>query len=217
MRGRGGDQVSATLISAIVPTIEGREDLLDMTLARLREVAANDFGSADYLEVIVPHDYPTIGGAWNAGVAEADGGYLMLGADDILLEPGALTAAMLAARAEVWPSPRITNPDGTLLECGHMGDGRLILSDVPDGTQCLSSPFPFMSRATWDLIGPCLPIHFYADDYLSWRALDVAGLDVQVCRGYAMHHLGGELGRVALLARAAADRAEFMSATGGWR
>ena len=197
------------LLSLIVPTIDGREYLLEQTIGRLAEVTKADFPDDD-VELIVVENHPTIGEAWNAGMEDAIGRYVWLGADDALMAPEALAYGADAAGARAWPSPRITNPDGTLHSCGTLGGG-MLMDECETGTRCYASPFPLFLRSEWTNIGPCLPIHYYADDYLGWRATS-AGFPVMVIRGYEIQHLEGKVGRAAVTARAMADRRAFLEA-----
>lgn len=197
------------LLSLIVPTIPGREYLLEQTIDGLRKAVAADFPDED-VQVIVPENYATIGEAWNAGMEDAEGEYAWLGADDAVVAPGALEAARAAAEQGFWPSPRITNPDGTLHSCGTLGQGAL-LGECATGTRCHASPFPFFAVKHWDAIGPCLPIHYYADDYLGWRA-ESALIEPVVVREYEIRHLEGKVGRYAMVRRAMDDKAAFLEA-----
>jgi hypothetical protein len=52
-----------------------------------------------------------------------------------------------------------------------------------------------MTREAWERVGPSLPIHYHADDYLAYRARFVAGLDVNTVHGYKFTHLDGQVGR----------------------
>ena len=196
--------MSVPTVSVVVPTIAGREDLLDRTVEGFRATAHGE------AELIVVRGRPNIGSAWNDGAGRASGAYLMLAADDVVMSPGWLDAAINAAEDGVWPSPRILNRDGSLHSCGTMGAG-LLLGDAPDGAVCGTSPFPFIVRSDWERVGPCLPVHYYGDDYLAWRARSV-GFEVRVCRGYELTHLEGTVGRRPMIARAQADCRAYLDA-----
>lgn len=197
------------MIAVVIPTIRGREALLERTVASYRAHTDHD------IEVIVVRDRPTIGQAWDDGATAAlDTGarYLHLSADDVDPCHGWDDAAITASERGHWPSPRITNPDGSLHSCGSMGGG-MLLPDCADGTPCGTSPFPFLRLADWRHVAPCLPIHYYADDYLAFRAR-LAGFEVVVARDYALTHHEGTVGRQRAVARAAQDRAAFLAAVG---
>ena len=197
------------LVTFIIPTIAGREDLFDQTLERIAKVADSDLPNAK-AQVVVPENYPTIGEAWNAGMEDAEGTYVWLGADDALLAPGSIRAAIHFADERKWPSPRITNPNGSLHSCGTLGQGTH-LDECATRTRCYSSPFPFFARTYWNMIGPCIPVHYYADDYLAWRA-SAFGMSAVVVREYEIQHLEGMVGRADVAARAFQDKDRMLEA-----
>lgn len=173
-------------ISVVIPTIRGRNKLLQQTIAAYQRTG--DF------ELIVVRGRKTIGDAWNAGAEVAHGDFLHFSADDVEPQPGWAEAAMDAVERNIYPAPRITKLDWSLEACGSLGAG-MLLGEVADGTVCNNSAFPFMRMEDWRLIGPAPDIHYYADDYLSWRARQYAGLEIRVVRDYCLHHLEGSVGR----------------------
>lgn len=192
-------------IAVVIPTIAGREPLLERTVAAYRE------NSTHTIEIIVVRDRPTIGQAWDDGAAAAvatGARYFQLSADDVLPSVGWDTSAITVVERGFYPSPRIVNEDGSLHSCGSMGGG-MLMPDCADGTPCGTSPFPFMRTDDWQHIGPCLHIGYYADDYLSFRAR-LAGLEPVVARGYELTHLEGTVGRQRTVARAAHDRDAYL-------
>jgi glycosyltransferase involved in cell wall biosynthesis len=194
------------VISVVIPTIHGREDLLATTLEAFKPFD---------VELIVVRNEDTCGKAWNAGAEQATGDYLMLGADDLIPENGEWSQiATSAADAGVYPAPWIVKPDGSTLCAGTLGQG-LYLSPTRDGIHAYNSPIPFMRRETWDEIGPSLPIHYHADDFLAYKANFWADLKVQVLLGYKFIHLDGQVGRARNVALGEAHRwvyAEAVSA-----
>lgn len=198
------------MIAVVIPTIAGREALLERTVRAYRE------NTDDELAVIVIRDRPTIGRAWNDGaqaaVDQTDAHYLHLSADDVEPHPGWDRAAMDAVDRGVYPSPRILNLDGSLHSCGTMGAG-MHLPECADGTPCASSPFPFMRTDDWVAVGPSIDAQYYSDDYLGWSARRV-GMEVEVVRGFALTHLEGTVGRARGVQRAMRDRAAFLAAVG---
>lgn len=184
--------MTMTRISVVVPTIAGREDLLAATKAAYK---ANTSREVEWIEA---KGYPTCGQAWNAGAASATGDYLHLSADDVEPHPGWDDAAVEAADQDFYPAPRLLTPAGAVHSCGSMGAG-LLLPDCPDWTPCVSSSFPFMRIERWTP-DCCLPIHYYADDWLAHLAR-VAGLKPVVRTGYCLTHLEGTVGRGANVAR----------------
>lgn len=194
-----------TTVSVVIPTIRGREDVYGLTVEAFRATAP-----AGALELITVRDRPVLGAAWTDGAAAATGDYVMLAADDVLPQDGWMDAAIQAADDGVYPSPRITNPDGRLHSCGTMGGG-MLLPECATGTPCGSSPFPFLRREVWTQVGPALPIHYYGDDYLAARARMV-GLSVEVVRGYHLVHLEGTVGRQPHIERSRRDCQAYLAA-----
>jgi Glycosyl transferase family 2 len=169
------------MISVVVPTIPGREDHL------ARVIAAYEATTPD-LQLIVEHDHPTCAHAWNAGAARATGDYLHFGADDLVPAAGWWEPAVEAVDLGLMPAPRIVNADGGLDYCGEHG------RELTDWRMVQMSVVPFFTAAQWRLIGPCLPIHYYSDNYLSWRAAQ-AGHPTVVRRGYQFTHWWAQAGR----------------------
>lgn len=193
-------------VSAVIPTIKGREALLEQTVQSLAATA-----NGTPVELIVVQDSPTIGEAWNEGVENSTGTHLWLGADDVTFAPGWLEAVDDARERGIYPVPRIIRPDGSVQACGTLGQGGVIEAEVEDGFPCGASQFPVMHRAYWDAIGPALSTHYYSDDYLGFRA-KVAGLRVELVRGYTLTHHEGTVGRGRMVARAMQDRNAFLKA-----
>lgn len=191
-------------ISVVVPTLTGREGLLDQA-----KRAYSEHSPGHSIEWVVVRNRRTCGEGWAEGVRHATGDWLHLAADDILPHPGWADAAIEAAEQGFYPSPRLLTPQGGVEACGSMGSG-LLLDDCPDWTPCVSSPFAFIRR---DLLPPdvILPIHYSCDDHLSHLAR-CAGLRVVVRRPYCFTHLEGLIGRDEVVARVHADRAEFLAA-----
>lgn len=179
------------MISIVIPTVAGREKLLEGTLDAFRAVAEHD---AQEVEFVIVRNRQTCGEGWNEGAEQADGQYLLLGGDDLVPWPGALEAAVFAAEDQVYPAPWIVRPDGSTECCGTLGQG-LYLEPGRDGIPCYNGAIPFMLRNMWDVIGPSLPIHYHADDYLAYRARFRAGLSVETCQAYKFTHLDGRVGK----------------------
>lgn len=195
------------MIAVVIPTLDGREELYEQTVAAYRATAD--------VRIITVRNRPTIGQAWQDGAQAAyeaqAGDYLHLSADDVIPHEGWSAEVVAETTAfGIYPSPRILNADGSLHSCGTMGGG-MLLPECADGTPCGTSPFPFMRIDMWEHIGPCLPIGYYADDYLAWRARD-AGLRVEVVRSYCLTHLEGTVGRARSVSRAMQDRAAYLAA-----
>lgn len=195
-------------VSIVIPTIKGREDLFDTTLAAYKKTKPKTVE----FEFIKPTGYSTIGEAWQVGALKASGQFTHLTADDISPQDGWLDAAINATNRNEWPCPRILNADGSLHSCGTLGGG-MLLGECGD-IECASSPFPFYRTERFVQLGPIPPIHYYADDYLGWKARR-AGLIPTVCRDYLLVHQEGIGGRDAVVRRAAADRQIFLDLIAG--
>jgi hypothetical protein len=193
------------MISVVLPTIRGREDLFDRT------VAAFELTTDEELQFVVVRDRPTCGDAWNEGATLASGEHLMLATDDMEPHDGWAEAAIHAAENGVYPAPWIKRLDGTTECCGTLGGGLLLTADARDGLPVCNSPIPFMLRNHWRQLGPTIPAHCYSDDYLGYRAR-LAGLKVEVRREYLFTHLDGQVGHQPLVARAMADRQLYAEA-----
>lgn len=197
------------LVSIILPTIAGREDLLAVT----RDAYSQTIDAE--AEIIVVRERPTIGEAWNAGADQAEGEFLLLGADDLVPFPDAVAAGIDAAKDGIYPSPWITNPDGSTVVRGSLGGGMLLADTTPEGTICNSSPIPLLRHDHWAKAGPSIPAHYYADDYLGWAARAKAELEVRLVGAYRFAHLEGTVGRPAVQARAMADRDLYLATVSG--
>lgn len=187
-------------IGCVIPTIPGREIVLERTLAAYETTTPTGYE----LDLVIPEGYETVGEAWNAGAAELDTEYLHFGIDDAEPHAGWLEAALASPGL---PCARIVWPSGELECCGSMGCGGW-LPECPDETPCRSTGIPFVSRVAWEDVGVFAPIHFYVDDDWYWRA-ELRGYTPVVCRGYAFtHHY---IRHQATIDRAGADRAVFLS------
>lgn len=174
------------MISVVIPTVSGRERLLKQAQESFRKTADVEF--------IVVRNQETCGKAWNLGVEQASGDYLCLAGDDFLAEPGWAEAAIEASEADIYPAPWIKRTDGETESCGTLGQG-LYLKPADDGIPVYNASVPFMRRDLWGVIGPSIETHYYADDYLSYKARFHAGLSVEVCQSYSFIHLDGQPGK----------------------
>jgi len=189
-------------ISVVIPTIRGREELCERTVGAFRATV-----DPDELQIITVRERNCIGTAWNDGADFAEGEYIMLAADDVLPYPGWADAARQAADSSVYPAPLIDNMDGSVLATGSMGGG-WIMTDCADCAPVVSSQFPFFRSYVWKELGPCLDIHYFADDYLAARARAL-GMVVQYRAGYRLRHMTGTVGRDSMLQRSMTDRLTF--------
>lgn len=193
------------VITVVIPTVAGRE----VDFARC--VAAYRQRSVHELRIVTLHDMPTCGEAWNAGAEQANGDYLHFTADDLEPHRGWDVAAVAAADAGELPAPRIVRPDGRLDYCGVHG------RELPDGMRVSMSVIPFMTMAQWQAIGPVLPVHYFSDNWISWRGR-LAGFPTVVRRAFAFTHHWATAGRGAGMTyeqRMAHDRKIFDAAVAG--
>lgn len=190
-------------VTVVIPTLIGREEVYERTLAAYKE---------QDVKVLVVTGAPTCGAGWAAGFQEALGAdHILLGSDDAVPSPGAVEAGVRAADEGIYPSPRVVLADGNLESCGSLGGGGCHLGECPDGTPAYMSSYPIATRETWEKIGPPIPIHYYVDDYLGYRARH-AELRCEVVRDYAFTHYDEQHGRARVIAQAMEDREKFVKA-----
>lgn len=170
------------LISVVVPTIQGRED----HYARCVDAYASR--STVDIEIITENDHPAVGPAWNAGAERATGDILHFTADDLEPHQGWDVAAIEAIERGKLPAPRIINQYGHLDSCGFHG------IEMEDWAPVRMSVVPFLPRAVWEQIKPVLPIHYFTDDWISYRARKI-GWPPVVRRDFAFTHHWATHGR----------------------
>lgn len=193
-------------LSIVIPTITGKEASLQRTKAAYIDAKPQGW---EY-EFIVVKNAGNAGKGWNRGADQASGDYLHFTADDILPHPGWLETAYEASEDGEYPAPRIVFEDGTLQGCGGL-HGSYIQEEIPDGTAVQNSQLPFFRAELWEEMGPGLPIHYWADDYLSERAVR-AGLTVVFRKDYAFTHMDGHVRDPEMLAEAQEHQAAFWRA-----
>lgn len=190
------------MISIVIPTIAGREEHFERCLAAYKTNTTSDF------EIIVERDHPAVGPAWNAGAERAAGDYLHFTADDLEPHPGWDVPALEAIERGLLPAPRVVNQYGRLDSCGLHG------VEMEDWAVVPMSVVPVMSREQWAAIGPVLPIHYFTDNWISWRGAK-AGWPTVVRRGFAFTHHWAQHGRGAGMTydeRMTHDRQVFLDA-----
>ena len=174
------------LLSVIVPTVDGRETWLQKCLASYFATAPDD------TQIIVIHNRATCGIAWNEGIAQAEGAYIHLTADDIEAHEGWWKAAISATDLGWLPAPRVLHSDGSLQSCGDA-------DETDTGVECEIARIPFASREMFGCIGPMWERMYYGDNWFSHRGRK-CGWPSRVVRDYLFtHHLAGE-GRIDTLA-----------------
>ena len=189
-------------IGIIIPTIQGREEMLDQVLQAYEATCPAGYE----FDVTIPEGYPSVGEAWNAGAQDVTGDYLHFGVDDAEPHEGWAESAVELAETGVLPSARLVTPDGHLEGCGSLGRG-WHLPECPTGTPCRTTGIPFIPLDAWETIGEFLPIHYAVEDDWYWRAT-LHGHYIAACRGYSFtHHRLEEPG---VISRADTDVRRFL-------
>jgi len=157
------------VISIIIPTVDGREAHYE------RCVNAYENRTEDEFEIITIRNRTTCGIAWQDGAELAKGLYIHFTADD--LEPCLEwdTPAREVADAGYLPAPTIFTRDTGIEER---------IGITPDG---FFTRIPFCTREQWEKIGPMIPIHYFTDNYFSWRGQQ-AGIETVLAPTYAFKH-----------------------------
>ncbi len=187
------------MIQVIIPTIKGREATCERCVAVYKDQGA---------EVLLVKGAQTCGEGWIRGLESAIGDVIMLGLDDFLPHDGAVEAGVEAAERGIYPAPRILKTNGTLESCGTLG-GAQHFGECPTGTMSYMSSVPIATKEAWEEIGEPLPIHYYVDDGLGYRARK-AGISCEVVREYAFTHLEERHGTHRVVNRAMADRQRML-------
>lgn len=192
------------MISVVIPTIVGRED----HLARCKDAYRFRTKSEHALELIVVHDRPTVGIAWNVGAKHVRGEYLHFTNDDCEPMEGWDVAALRTVADGAIPAPGlIVRTDGTVDR--QLADGQVVTAEAAD-----IDTIPFCSREQFDRIGPFLDTHYFGDSFFSWRARKV-GIPILGCEGYRFVHHWASVGRGAgmdPMERMRVDEAAFNAA-----
>lgn len=185
------------MISIVIPTISGREDHLE------RCVASYENNTKSEYELIIIENRPTCGIAWNDGASLANGKYIHLSADDLEPSPNWDRYAIEAVDRDFIPHPQVFRVDGSLDD--RYGPNTL------DWQEVYMSTIPFMTMNMWSSVGPSLDLHYYTDDWISWKA-SMVGYKCVVRKGYRFIHHIAQHGRGAgmpEIERLNYDRAEF--------
>ena len=170
-------QLSLPMVSVIVPTVPGREDHLERCVTAYAALAMGNYA----LDLIIESDHPAVGIAWQAGADRARGEFLHLTNDDIEPRPGWHAPAIEAVERGHLPAPQVYGPEGdpqALPAWGTLG---------VDWAPVAMTTLPFCSRAQWEAIGPVARLHYYSDDFISYRGRK-AGWGTVLRSGYAFTH-----------------------------
>lgn len=175
---------SQAKVSVIIPTIKGREQWLKQVRASFEATPLAE------VEIIEVHDRPTCGIAWNAGIREATGDYILLSADDV--EPVAsdwLEVGRSWVDQGYLPCARVLNTDGTLQSCGD------VVEETETGTPCTFARIPFASVDQMKKIYPIIETHYATDYWFSHRGRQM-GWETVVVREFCFFHHFAKQGRL---------------------
>lgn len=172
------------LISVVLPTINGRQDVYDFVRGRFERM---DYG--DHTMEIVPiYGQHTVGIAWQRGAERAQGDYILFGNDDCEPHDGWWGPAIEAVDSGYVPSPMVYDTGGYpqgLPEWGRV---------APDCTLVQTALIPFMSKAQWAQIKPLFLGHYYSDNFFTDRAA-ANGWECVLRTGFAFTHYWAQQGR----------------------
>lgn len=168
------------MISVVIPTIDGREHWFERCLQAFTETSSPD------VEYLVYRNFPTCGKAWNEGLREAQGDFILLAADDLEPHPGWWKPAIEVTHREQIPCPRILNSDGSLQSCGFD------TKEVPTGTLSDVARVPFLPRRLADVLYPVFENQFMGDYWITWRAQQLGWQTIVVREMMFTHHMAME-------------------------
>lgn len=196
------------LVTAIIPTVDGRQGHLAHCLGALANQPYD-------MELIVLRDRPTCGAAWAEGARESRGDYIAFLADDLYVNPGYFAAMIAAVDAGMCPSAVVYEPGPVLQSAGIQGWDCYRPDKLTDWAPVEHTTTPFMSRAQWDVVAE--HAHFlsslhYCSDMLVSAALSRSGVPVVVRTAASAVHYNATIGRGAGMGqhtRTAHDRAAF--------
>jgi hypothetical protein len=168
------------MISVIMPTVPGREEIY----ARCRDAYLEHGCGPHRLEFITEHDHPAVGYGWQAGAEKATGDFLHFTNDDCEPHPGWWEPAVEAVQRGFIPAPQVYGPEGDPQAPPQWGVVSPDWTPLPPQNAAV---IPFLSRAQWEKVQPLALIHYYADDWITYRAR-VAGWPCMLRTGYSFIH-----------------------------
>lgn len=171
-----------SLLSIILPTIEGREESLERCWFAYSATAPEE------IEIIVVWDKANWPTACNEGFRRAEGDYLHFTADD--LEPLAgwwqEALAWLDSYDEL-PAPKVMN-----YSADGVWDNAV---DGPDKGVPHFTRIPIMTCSQYERIGPWPEIDYGADVWLSEKGRTL-GIETRMIHSYAFVHHWEQAGRI---------------------
>lgn len=190
---------SSVKLSVVIPSIAGREHWLRTALKGFEKTTPVSY------ETLIYKDRPVCGIAWNEGIRDARGEFILLAADDLEPVEGWYEAGLSSLGKGNVPSARILNSNGSLQMMGDWTE------EVEEGRICNLARIPFASAELMREVYPILEIHYATDDWFSYRVRQL-GWQVAIARGFCFYHHWAEQGR--LDERLYSDIAEFEKASG---
>lgn len=169
--------MSDPLVSILIPTVGGRDELLAQVAAAFRETVPG-------CEVM------RVGGhSWGAGLNHlalfAKGSYWLTACDDILPEPGWFEPARAMVDQGLTPATRYFNLEGQPLRPGT--------DDAPHGAPIDWCRSFLLTPAIFEEVGEFMDATWWADIDYSER-LSASGRPVTACDGFRFTHLDGPRG-----------------------
>lgn len=210
--------MSRPVVAVVIPTIAGREDHLERCLAAYDAERGPDLR----VRAIVVRDAPTCGVAWQSACESIAASplphpdFLHLTADDLEPAPGALLAAIEACTNGNLPAPHVLTADGLTQSAGGAGDG-VLWEQSHAGRVSNWCAIPFLPWPAWRMVGPMIPLHYYTDDWFSYRCR-MLGYKFRFTPDYRFTHYDAMVGRGAGMTqheRAAVDRRDFAAYIAG--
>jgi len=179
-----------TTITAIVPTVTGREESLDRCLTALRTRS-----KGAKVEILTALDAPCCGIAWQKLAKKATGDILHFTADDLEVHEGWWQPLVEACEKNLLPAPVVLNPNGTVQSAGgDLAASNCLLTTVRDDwAEVPFTPVPTLTRKQWDKIGT-LPIHYFTDVWVSYRGRQL-GIETVLRTGSVITHHNEAAGR----------------------
>lgn len=159
------------MINVICPTIPGREEFFTKCHAAYEERTEDD---VNFITVVGEQ---TCGVAWQKGVELAAPGYIHFTADDLEPLDGWDADARRGADDGLLPAPVIYTRDTGQIE--------MLGPTTPDG---FFTRIPFCSAKQWECIGPMIPIHYYTDNWFSWKGSQCGFMTMEVVTYRFKHH-----------------------------
>jgi glycosyltransferase involved in cell wall biosynthesis len=170
------------VISIVVPTIDRREDSLARCIASYQQ-------HTDDYEIIVVRNAPNCGVVWQWAAEHSTGDYIAFSADDLEAHEGWWQEAVVMIDQGALPAPVIYNADGSIQSCGGSWETLEPEHSITEFTRA-----PFLSRTQWDVIGPMIPVHYYTDNWISYRG-KLHDIPTVVCHAFQLTHHREQQGR----------------------